>query len=173
MAGTELRFHDRAAYLGVEMHGTRSELQIALDQSNTPAYNGHVATFRAIVVRGKLLLDEPTDLPEGTVVELSANDSGGTPRSDVSLRIGETVFGLKSVAFMIGRDPSCDLVVEDTKVSRYHALLVRSENSYLLFDFKSVEGVLVNDKPILRRLLEPDDRITIGSSVIVYVDGKS
>lgn len=40
---------------------------------------------RARVERGRLVLDEPTSLPEGTVVELVADD-GGDDLSDVERR---------------------------------------------------------------------------------------
>lgn len=39
---------------------------------NTPAMTG----IRARVQNGRLVIDEPTDLPEGTVLDLVANDEG-------------------------------------------------------------------------------------------------
>jgi hypothetical protein len=38
--------------------------------------NAHMKTLKAQVQNGRLVLDEPSKLPEGTIVELIATDSG-------------------------------------------------------------------------------------------------
>ena len=40
------------------------------------AYSSDMSPLRARVEKGRLVLDEPTTLPEGTVVELVADDEG-------------------------------------------------------------------------------------------------
>lgn len=134
-------------------------------------YDVAVTRYKARVANGRLVLDEPTELAEGTVLELSLTDLPQPPSRQESLQIGSKSHALESAVYTIGRDASCNFILDDVKVSRYHALLIRNEQSYLIFDFKSVEGVLLNDKPILTRELEPGDRITIGSTVLVYVRG--
>jgi hypothetical protein len=39
-------------------------------------YSSHVSPLRAHVEKGRLVLNEPTTLPEGTVVDLVADDEG-------------------------------------------------------------------------------------------------
>lgn len=39
-------------------------------------YSSHMNPLRAHVEKGRLVLDEPTTLPEGTVVDLVADDEG-------------------------------------------------------------------------------------------------
>ncbi len=39
-------------------------------------YSNHMNPLRARVEKGRLVLDEPTSLPEGTVVDLVADDEG-------------------------------------------------------------------------------------------------
>jgi hypothetical protein len=39
-------------------------------------YSSHMSSLRARVEKGRLVLDEPTTLPEGTVVDLVADDEG-------------------------------------------------------------------------------------------------
>ena len=39
-------------------------------------YSSHMSPVRARVQKGRLVLDEPTTLPEGTVVDLVADDEG-------------------------------------------------------------------------------------------------
>ena len=39
-------------------------------------YSSHMNGLRARIEKGRLVLDEPTTLPEGTVVDLVADDEG-------------------------------------------------------------------------------------------------
>lgn len=39
-------------------------------------YSSHMRSLRAHVEKGRLVLDEPTSLPDGTVVDLVADDEG-------------------------------------------------------------------------------------------------
>ena len=39
-------------------------------------YSSHMSPLRACVEKGRLVLDGPTSLPEGTVVDLVADDEG-------------------------------------------------------------------------------------------------
>ena len=46
-------------------------------------------TARAIVRGGKLILDHPVDLPDGTEVEIKVRTSGAGPGQKASTRIGK------------------------------------------------------------------------------------
>ena len=61
-----------------------------------------------------------------------------------------------------------DLVLEDDRISRRHAVLRRSEKTYLLIDLKSVNGTVVNGGKIRERTLVSNDVIEIGGYVLVY-----
>lgn len=47
----------------------------------------HMSGLRARVEKGRLLLDEPTDLPEGTVIELVIDDEGDNLSDDERNRL--------------------------------------------------------------------------------------
>lgn len=65
-----------------------------------------------------------------------------------------------------GRDPDNDLPLDDTQVSRYHARLYREDDQVILEDLGSMNGTLVNGRPITgRHVLQPADIISMGSSV--------
>ena len=44
--------------------------------SGQKPYSNRMSPLRARVKKGRLILDEPTTLPEGTVIELVADDDG-------------------------------------------------------------------------------------------------
>ena len=62
----------------------------------------------------------------------------------------------------IGRDPSCDLVLQDTSVSRRHARLGWSGRGWTLVDVGSKNGTTVNGVPAQGSELKDGDRIGIG-----------
>ncbi|GIW91614.1 MAG: hypothetical protein KatS3mg109_2046 [Pirellulaceae bacterium] len=49
---------------------------------------------------------------------------------------------------LIGRHPDCDIVIEDSNVSRFHAKIVSSQGRHLIVDLKSRNGTWLNGAPI-------------------------
>ena len=74
---------------------------------------------------------------------------------------------LGSDPITIGRDPSNDLIVDDTRASRKHAEVIPAgDETWLLRDGGSRNGTLLNDEIIDRTILEPGDVIGIGDCQI-------
>ena len=81
--------------------------------------------------------------------------------------------------FVIGRGPTCDLVLDDARVSREHAAIVPGPGGRrLLCDLDSANGTLVNGRPIptapgfradRQREMElwGEERLQIGDTLIV------
>jgi pSer/pThr/pTyr-binding forkhead associated (FHA) protein len=65
-------------------------------------------------------------------------------------------------SFKIGRAPDCDLVLESTKVSKHHALLVIKGNRAAILDTGSSNGTFVNGILVKKQLLQLTDVIEIG-----------
>ncbi|KAF0248120.1 MAG: hypothetical protein FD167_2480 [bacterium] len=64
----------------------------------------------------------------------------------------------------IGRDTSNDLVITDHHISRLHAiLLIHLDNRAVIFDLRSLNGVVVNGKRVSEALLTIGDKITLAS----------
>lgn len=84
-----------------------------------------------------------------------------------SLLLDKELFGLQDLTF-VGRDPSCDIVLEEESVNRYHALVLRRADDYLLLDFKSINGTFVNGLQVQERSLRDRDAIQIGTRVLVF-----
>ena len=68
----------------------------------------------------------------------------------------------------IGRSDKNDLVVNDTKASRYHCRIVCKDGTYVLEDRGSRNGTSLNGLQVLREVLSPGDRIVIGDEVIFF-----
>ncbi len=71
---------------------------------------------------------------------------------------------------VIGRNPDCDIALErDPAVARFHAQLVRKDNTCLIEDLGSSNGTCVNGNQISGRvLLKDNDRIHIGGTIFFY-----
>lgn len=69
----------------------------------------------------------------------------------------------------IGRAKSCDIVIADTSVSRFHAVLSKRSSGWMIFDTNSTAGIIVNDKYIEKKAyLEDGDTIILGKSEYIF-----
>lgn len=73
--------------------------------------------------------------------------------------------------FLIGRGQSNNLRLNDSLVSREHASIVAKDGQFEINDLDAANGTMVNDVPIKRRELQHGDRITIGSSQLLFLLG--
>lgn len=79
------------------------------------------------------------------------------------LQLGTQRVTLTPGVYRIGRDPICEVRLIDESVSRRHASLRVSEDTVLLVDDGSRNGVRVNgEKIVATRALEVGDRISVG-----------
>lgn len=83
------------------------------------------------------------------------------------------IFRLHSDATLIGRDPSCDIVLDDSAIGRHHARVRSFENEeeetiFTLHDLATENGTFVNDTEIVKEELEDGDRILIGRTRLVF-----
>lgn len=76
---------------------------------------------------------------------------------------------LLSRVISIGRDPSNDLVLSDSMVSRRHAILEQRDDQYILRDNNSSNGTMVNgDRVDHEKPLRDGDLVAIGSSRLLF-----
>jgi len=69
---------------------------------------------------------------------------------------------------VIGRSGGCDLRLQDADTSRRHAKIVCEEERIVLHDLASTNGTFVNGQKVEERVLEPGDRLQIGSNEIAF-----
>lgn len=60
---------------------------------------------------------------------------------------------------ILGRDPSCDIIIPGTHLSRRHAELAIHGRSLLVRDLGSANGTYVNERRIEQAELKPGDRV--------------
>lgn len=78
----------------------------------------------------------------------------------------------KDVQF-IGRDPTCDISIDDSSASRRHVRLRYEGGRYHIEDLGSKNGTLLNNEQIQSAELKHLDEILIGSVELRFLDGVS
>lgn len=68
----------------------------------------------------------------------------------------------------LGRDPRCDIFLNDTTVSRNHAEIEVGRDGCVLRDNSSFNGVWVNNRVVDTCLLKSGDLIQIGAFCLLY-----
>ncbi len=72
---------------------------------------------------------------------------------------------------VIGRDPSCDVVIAHPVVSKKHAEIIKQNGKSLVVDLGSVNGTFVNGIRVKRHELQDMDRVVIGPSELHFRGG--
>lgn len=80
-----------------------------------------------------------------------------------------TEFKLDKEEISIGRGSTCDIVLNDKKSSRKHAVIRRSGATFVLHDLGSANGTLVNGSKVREHELAGDDLIRIGEIEFRFV----
>jgi predicted component of type VI protein secretion system len=62
----------------------------------------------------------------------------------------------------IGRDPLCDICLDNAGISRHHARIERTPGGYVVEDLGSANGTFLNDQPVKKDFIGHDDVVQIG-----------
>ncbi|MBM7855744.1 hypothetical protein JOC37_002159 [Desulfohalotomaculum tongense] len=126
------------------------------------------------LIRRKQKEKEPPDTNQDTMLYKPVKDSA-MPKPEKTYRLvveeGQDKgkeFPLGNYRMVIGRRDTCDIVLADPSVSRRHAQLDNQDSRYVLTDLNSTNGTFVNGEKITKKLLEPEDVITIGTTVCIF-----
>ncbi len=85
-------------------------------------------------------------------------------------RIGE-LHELVSDRLVLGRHPSCEVVLENAVISRQHARMMRQGDSYVIEDLGSRNGTYVNGEKVSGlQLVKDNDRIRICDIILQYMN---
>jgi hypothetical protein len=89
-------------------------------------------------------------------IQLEVSHPGGPPHE----------VELAGPVAVLGRDPSCDLVLSDTKCSRRHAVLEEGPDGLVIRDAGSANGTYVNGRRQESSPLRPGDTVRIGETTL-------
>lgn len=73
---------------------------------------------------------------------------------------------------VLGREGTCDFVIEDDTVSRQHVRIRSEDRKFILFDLGSGNGTFVNGEQVQRVELQDGDVIKVGDSLILFKEAK-
>ena len=81
---------------------------------------------------------------------------------DITLIHTDQQWSVERPVALIGRHESADILLDDERVSRRHAIFFRFMDGLAVFDIGGENGILVNGKCCPQALLSEGDRITVG-----------
>ena len=94
----------------------------------------------------------PTDLV-ATLRIMEGKDRG------VSLRLDRSIM-------TIGRSSTCDLVLQDDRISGHHLIITFASGEFRIRDNDSTNGTLLNGSPVREFALKDGDQIRVGHTVL-------
>jgi hypothetical protein len=104
---------------------------------------------------------------------LPSNTGIGHPVGRILLASeGKTVMEreLRPGRLVIGRTADNDLQIDSKFISRHHCQIVTQENSCLIEDLNSTNGIYVQSKRVRRYNLNDGDVVQVGQHEIMYID---
>lgn len=81
---------------------------------------------------------------------------------------GAEIFPLTKPVIRIGRMADNDLVLPDSRISRYHAQLRADNGLYVLVDLKSTGGSSIDGKRVHKAALKPGNVVTLAGIPLIY-----
>jgi serine phosphatase RsbU (regulator of sigma subunit) len=63
---------------------------------------------------------------------------------------------------LVGRGPINHVVLDDPRISRQHAKIAPEADGHVVYDLASANGTFINDAPVKRHRLQPDDIVRFG-----------
>ncbi|HET6422058.1 MAG TPA: FHA domain-containing protein, partial [Planctomycetaceae bacterium] len=85
------------------------------------------------------------------------------------------VLPLSGERILLGRHPTCQIVLDNAAISRHHAQILESHGEYFLEDLRSRNGTLLNESPVRGRMtLHDGDEVKLCDFVFQFLmDGAS
>lgn len=101
--------------------------------------------------------------------DMRSGDDQDTPARAAFLIVGGTkVFTLNQAVTNIGRRLDNHLVVDDPRVSRYHAQIRYVRGRFIIFDLNSTGGTYVNGQRVNQSVLYPGDVVSLAGLPIIF-----
>jgi hypothetical protein len=152
---------------------------IVVMTSDDDLATGEFGIATRMVQRGRRKQEEPSSQPEpaATMIyrpspdEVEAPQAPEVVREVVTLTVDGQRHEVTKRRMLLGRSRECDIQLSDPNVSRRHAELRQEGATYWIVDLDSTNGTEVNGERTSRSKVEPGDRITIGSTELIFERG--
>ena len=129
------------------------------ESSKDPFEQNHLSTFEESSSEPSMMTEAATvmttlqsQLKPYLVISLSEDEEDQT----AALEHGDK--------WIVGRDPSCDICVEDVNISRHHFHITKKGSQYFITDLGSSNGTYVDDE-----LLKPHQAFLLKSGAVISV----
>src|SRR5271169_1865469 len=100
--------------------------------------------------------------------EKAVSATSGARLEAVSGPLKGKLFPLTGDEVSIGRDPSNEISLLDSLVSRRHCVIRKEANAFRLQDLESRNNTFVSGVPVRERVLVHGDQIRVGNSVLIF-----
>jgi transcriptional regulator with GAF, ATPase, and Fis domain len=100
--------------------------------------------------------------------EQAVSATGGARLEAVSGPLKGKLFPLAGDEVSIGRDPSNEISLLDSLVSRRHCIIRKEAGGFLLQDLESRNNTFISGVPVRERVLVHGDQIRVGNSILVF-----
>jgi Protein of unknown function (DUF3662)/FHA domain len=101
-------------------------------------------------------------------VEITPPPEPEPEREVISLTVAGRQHVITEPRVVLGRSRDAGVRISDVNISRKHAEVRQEDSTYWVVDLGSTNGTLVNGKRVDRQRLRDGDRITLGSTEIVF-----
>lgn len=120
----------------------------------------------------EVVLEEDPDLRSGVFLVASEvrGGPGGGLEAALVLPDGQRL-AISEDPIVLGRLPSCTVVIDDPNVSRRHAEVTRQDGDVVVVDLGSTNGTRVNGATVARQPLVDGDKITVGITTFTFETG--
>ncbi|MBI4404956.1 MAG: GGDEF domain-containing protein [Deltaproteobacteria bacterium] len=105
---------------------------------------------RTIITTEKVDINERSSTLEPYLIQISGRETG-------------QMHNLSGRTVKIGRDATCQIVLDDPHVSRVHAEIIHRGKEMILRDCGSTNGIFVNGRRLVEHALSNGDKILIGT----------
>jgi two-component system cell cycle response regulator len=106
---------------------------------------------KTVIITEKVDISERSGSYEPYLIQISGRETG-------------QMYNLTGKTVRIGRDATCQIILDDPHISRMHAEIAhRGTNEILIRDLGSTNGIFVNGKRVTEQTLLDGDKILIGT----------
>lgn len=106
---------------------------------------------KTVIITEKTDLTEMVSSYEPYLIQISGRETG-------------QMYNLSGQVVKVGRDPTCQILLDDPHVSRFHAeIICRPGNQVIIRDLGSTNGIFVNGKKVSEQSLLDGDKIKVGT----------